>query len=71
MNLLDELNLGFAPRLPMLLQTEAAECALACLAMLAGYHGNGADMAQLRRRFGRSLKGATLREVTTIAGQLF
>lgn len=71
MNLLDELNLGLGPRLPMLLQTEAAECGLACIAMLAGYHGNGADMAQLRRRFGLSLKGATLREVTTIAGQLF
>jgi ATP-binding cassette subfamily B protein RaxB len=70
MNLLDELNLGLGRQLPMLLQTEAAECGLACLAMLAGYHGNLSDMAQLRRRFGLSLKGTTLKDMTSIADQL-
>jgi ATP-binding cassette, subfamily B, bacterial CvaB/MchF/RaxB len=70
MNLLDELNLGIGPRLPMLLQTEAAECGLACIAMVAGFHGNASDMAQLRRRFGLSLKGATLKDLTSIADQI-
>src|SRR5262249_47155728 len=36
---LDRLALGLRKRLPVLLQTEAAECALACLAMIASYHG--------------------------------
>ncbi|MGJ7916579.1 peptidase domain-containing ABC transporter [Massilia sp. LXY-6] len=70
MSLLDELKLGLGRQLPMLLQTEAAECGLACIAMLAGYHGNMSDMAQLRRRFGLSLKGSTLRDMTSIADQL-
>ena len=70
MSMMDELHTGFGRRLPLLLQTEAAECGLACIAMLAGYHGNGADMADLRRRFGLSLKGATLKQLVAIADQL-
>lgn len=70
MNLLERLNLGWGPRLPMVLQTEAAECGLACLAMYAGYHGYHTDLAELRRRFGLSLKGATLQDLTRIAHQL-
>ena len=68
--LLDELNLGWGARLPMVLQTEAAECGLACLAMVAGYHGQDSNLAELRRRFGLSLKGATLQDLVRIADQL-
>ena len=68
--LLDELNLGWGARLPLVLQTEAAECGLACLAMVAGYHGQGANLAELRRRFGLSLKGATLQDLVRIADRL-
>ena len=40
------LQLGFgAQRVPMLLQTEAAECGLASLAMVASYHGFETDLA--------------------------
>jgi ATP-binding cassette subfamily B protein RaxB len=70
MNLLDELNLGLGVRLPVILQTEGAECGLACLAMIAGYHGNCCDMAELRRRYGLSLKGATLKDLVGIADQM-
>ncbi|MBK6975054.1 MAG: peptidase domain-containing ABC transporter [Sterolibacteriaceae bacterium] len=70
MNLLEELNLGWGTRLPMVLQTEAAECGLACLAMVAGYNGYHSDLAQLRRRFGLSLKGAALKDIVRIADQL-
>jgi ATP-binding cassette subfamily B protein RaxB len=70
MNLLDELNLGLGVRLRLILQTEAAECGLACLAMIANFHGNPSDMAELRRRFGLSLKGATLKDLVGIADQI-
>lgn len=70
MNLLDDLNLGWGTRLPMILQTEAAECGLACLAMIAGYHGNHSDLAELRRRFGLSLEGATLKDLINVADQM-
>jgi ATP-binding cassette subfamily B protein RaxB len=64
------LQFGWRRALPMMLQTEAAECGVACLAMLASFHGHEVDLASLRRRFSTSLKGATLARVMTMAGQL-
>ena len=57
---LSQLNFGFSSRVPVILQTEATECGLAALAMVASYHGHKAGLAELRRRFEVSLKGATL-----------
>jgi ATP-binding cassette subfamily B protein RaxB len=64
------LNFGWGRRLPMTLQTEAAECGLVCLSMIATFFGYAIDPAELRRRYGLSMKGATLRELVTIADQL-
>jgi len=44
-------------------QSEAAECGLACLAMVAGYHGLHTDLTTLRRRFPLSMNGATLADL--------
>ncbi|MEF7616792.1 peptidase domain-containing ABC transporter [Aquincola sp. MAHUQ-54] len=68
----DRLNLGFLPRrrVPMLLQTEAAECGLACLAMVASMHGYRTDLPTLRRRFSLSLKGASMADLVRMAGDL-
>jgi ATP-binding cassette subfamily B protein RaxB len=65
-------NVDFAGRrrLPMMLQTEAAECGLACLAMIAGYHGRRIDLNTLRRRHPVSLKGVTLKALMAIAASL-
>ena len=70
-SLLDALSFGGARRrLPMLLQTEGAECGLACLAMIAARHGFDSDLATLRRRFSVSMKGATMADLVRVAGQL-
>lgn len=45
--------------LPLILQTEVAECGLACLAMVAGHHGFRTDLSTLRARFPGSLRGTT------------
>jgi ATP-binding cassette subfamily B protein RaxB len=55
-----KLKFGWGRRLQMILQTEATECGLACLAMIASYHGYESDLASLRQKFSVSLKGATL-----------
>ena len=55
---------------PVMLQTEAAECGLACLAMAAAYHGYRSDLATLRRQHSISMKGATLNQLIQIAAQL-
>jgi ATP-binding cassette subfamily B protein RaxB len=52
---------------PVVLQSEAAECGLACLAMVAGAHGLDTDLPTLRRRFSLSLKGVTLAELVRMA----
>jgi ATP-binding cassette subfamily B protein RaxB len=68
--MLNRLSFGLQPTLPLMLQTEATECGLACLGMLAGYYGYRTDLATLRRRFPVSLKGSTLRDLIAIAHQL-
>ena len=70
MNFRESLHVGWGRQLPLVLQTEAAECALACLAMVASYHGTRSDLVDLRRRFGMSLRGATLQDVVRIADHL-
>jgi len=67
MSLLDRLSFGIGNKLPMTLQTEAAECGLACLAMVAGYHGHHVDLATLRGHFPVSLKGVGLDCVIKVA----
>ena len=47
-------------KLPIVRQSTATECGLACVAMLAEFFGLGTDLTLLRRRFNVSLKGATL-----------
>lgn len=53
-----------------LLQSEAAECGLASLAMVAGAHGLQLSLAELRQRFPLSLKGAKLNQLIHVAQQL-
>lgn len=54
----------------MIFQTEAAECGLACLAMVAGYHGEKIDMPALRQRFSISLRGTTLAHILRFSDRL-
>ena len=64
------LNFGGRDRLSLIRQTEAAECGLACLAMVASYHGHRIDLNTLRRRHPVSLSGVTLRGLIQVANQL-
>jgi ATP-binding cassette, subfamily B, bacterial CvaB/MchF/RaxB len=64
------LDVGGRSRLPSILQTEAAECGLACLAMVASYHGHRVDLNTLRRRHPVSLNGVTLRGLIQVANQM-
>lgn len=64
------LNFRWRARLPVLLQTEAAECSLAALAMIASFHGYESDLSTLRRTFSISLKGCTLARLIEMASTL-
>jgi ATP-binding cassette subfamily B protein RaxB len=52
------------------IQSEAAECGLACLAMVAEAHELRIGLPELRQRFPLSLKGAKLSHLIVIAQQL-
>jgi ATP-binding cassette, subfamily B, bacterial CvaB/MchF/RaxB len=56
--------------LPIIQQTEAAECGLACLAMISSYYGHRIDLNTLRRRYPVSLKGVTLRGMIQVASHM-
>lgn len=64
------LNFGGRRQTPFVRQSEASECGLACLAMVASFHGLEMDMTTLRRQFGVSLRGSTLKALMQIADQL-
>ncbi|KAL0579524.1 hypothetical protein ABG067_008634, partial [Albugo candida] len=68
----ESLDLGIFPqkRVRHVQQTEMTECGLACLTMIASYHGLNIDMAVMRRRFVPSLRGASLRSLMNIADRL-
>lgn len=61
------LNFRNRPMLPLIRQSEAAECGLACLAMIAAFHGHRTTLSHLRRRFPVSLRGLTLAQLMEMA----
>ncbi|MDO6713179.1 peptidase domain-containing ABC transporter [Aliiglaciecola sp. 2_MG-2023] len=64
------LNFSSRHSLPCVLQTEASECGLACLAMISGFYGYEIDLTSIRSRFSISAHGATLKQIMQIAGQM-
>ena len=56
--------------MPLHLQMEAAECGLACLAMVAGHYGAGFGLEELRVKFDVSVRGTSLQDLAKIADQM-
>lgn len=55
---------------PVILQNEIAECALACVAMICGFHGRKTDLASLRRIVDPATRGSTMKEIAELADSL-
>jgi ATP-binding cassette subfamily B protein RaxB len=64
------LEWSWSPRIEPVLQSEAAECGIACLTMVGRHHGHRIDLATLRRRAGISVKGATLTDLIRVAADI-
>lgn len=52
------------------LQSEAAECGLASLTMVGQHYGHRVNLAGLRQRYATSIRGATLKDLMTVASDL-
>lgn len=64
------LHFSLGKTLPMVLQTEVAECGLACLTMIASFYGYQTDLLTLRRQFSISLKGSKLQDLIDLGRKL-
>lgn len=60
----------WSERIKPMLQSEETECGLACVAMIAAYHGHRVNLPGLRQRFPVSMKGATLADLMGVASAL-
>ena len=65
-----KLQFWYRKKLPLILQSEATECGLACLAMVAGFHGYKTDLLSMRQNFSLSMEGATLLDIMQFAEKL-
>ena len=70
MNFIDDIAFSFGSKLPLILQTEATECGLACLGMISSYHKHRTDLRTLRAQFQISLKGAALADLIQIGTRM-
>ena len=68
--IINQLDMRWRRRVPVIHQTETAECGLACLAMICGHFGKNIDLISLRRKFNLSARGANLAGINGIAEQL-
>ena len=68
--IIKRLQFSFRKKLPMIQQAEVAECGLACIAMIASYHGYETDLLTLRRQYSISLKGSRLQDLIDLAQKL-
>lgn len=64
---MESLNWTGKKRFHLIRQTESAECGLACLAMMACWHGLQTDLPTLRERFSISTHGMTLQRLIECA----
>lgn len=64
------LNFSFGKKLPIIRQTEVAECGLACITMIASYYGYETDILTLRRNYSISLKGSKLQDLIDLGRKL-
>ena len=69
-SLVNKLEYFSNKRLPEILQTESTECGLACLAMVAAFHGFRTSLTEFRTQFNLSLQGSTLLDLMNFAEHL-
>lgn len=70
MNWMNNLTLHIFKKVNLIRQTEAAECGLACLAMIACYHGYLIDIGTIRRKYSISIYGMSLADLQEVSDKL-
>ncbi|MDX7931150.1 peptidase domain-containing ABC transporter [Acinetobacter baumannii] len=63
----ENLTFSLKRKVPIILQAEASECGLACIAMILGYYGHNTNLFDLRQKFLISSRGTRLTTLISIA----
>ncbi|MFS4722946.1 cysteine peptidase family C39 domain-containing protein, partial [Klebsiella pneumoniae] len=66
-DIVSKLNFSLINRTPVILQSEATECGIACLAMICSFYGLNIDLFNFRKRFGSPSQGVTLMSLSKTA----
>jgi len=66
-SIISKLNFSLRRKTPIIIQSEAAECGIACLAMIAGYYGYSIDLFNFRNKYGSPSQGVTLLSLSKTA----
>ncbi len=69
-NPLQRLHYAYIKRVPLVMQCEVSECALACLAMISGYYGCPINVASLRQMVAIGTQGMNLKQIMEVASQI-
>ncbi|MGL1955862.1 MAG: peptidase domain-containing ABC transporter [Colwellia sp.] len=64
------LKFSLSKSVPLILQSEIAECGLASMAMVASFYGHKLDMPAMRKRFSANLKGMNLQQIIELGDSL-
>ncbi len=61
---------SFSRKLPVIVQSEVAECGITCLSMIANYHGLKTSLMAMRQQFPTGSQGITVRQIINIANEI-
>lgn len=62
-----KINFSMRKKTPVILQSEAAECGITCLAMVCGFYGLDIDLFNFRQRYGSASHGVSLLSLSKTA----
>lgn len=65
--IVSKINFSLRKKTPVVLQSEASECGIACLAMVCGFYGLDIDLFNFRQRYGSPSQGVTLLSLSKTA----
>ncbi len=67
---MNNLNFSMTRSVPAILQSEIAECGLACMSMIASYYGHQIDLSAMRKHFTAGLNGISLQQLIELGDNL-
>ncbi|WP_339386767.1 peptidase domain-containing ABC transporter [Vibrio caribbeanicus] len=68
--IVNKLNFSFTNKVPIITQNQISECGLACLSMIATYHGLKASIQSFRHNLLIGSHGLSLKELMDISGKV-